>query len=185
MLLNLPTEILQSLFQWFQSNQESIALIKTCKEWKNITKNHGYIRKLSFPIQSGLNWINTFCNHPNTIDRVYIYNQTDPHFWIFKFPRIVNCCDCNLTTPFIPNGGTPCDTETLIFRNMLDPYMTKFKTNWELFPKLRTLIIYVYDCDVDGLEKLKDLYTVAVYTYWGCYKKCDDGDIKFFPKQNY
>jgi hypothetical protein len=162
----LPEEILCSMFEWLETNHETTALAITCKTWWHLAKSNGYIRKLRLdPHTDGNEWIQRFNNNVHTIDRVFVDRQTDPHYWIFRFPRVVNCSECELTGDFIPNGGKPCKTEMLILRNMLtSTARTTFKTNWALFPKLKRLVLYVAECDITGLEKLKHLDTTYIRT---------------------
>ena len=179
---DLPDDILYGMFDMLETNEETIALAKTTKTWHKLAKNNGYLKKLRFtPNVNGKEYIKHYIENANTIDRVYVERQTDPHFWIFGFPRVVNCSECELTEDFIPNGGKPCKTEILIFRNMSERTApTRFKTNWSLFPNLKRLVLYVAECDLAGLEKLEHLDTTYIRTDRGVYKRDGtQGEFKF------
>ena len=183
-LLKLPTEILYNMFHFLETNRETIALVTTCRSWNNLGKQNGYIRKMCMtPLKIGTNWISNFNAHNRCIDRVFVHLQDDPHFWIFRFPRIVNCYECHLSENFLPNGGRPCDTELLIFRTMnRKDRDTRFETDWSLFPKLKRLVLYVDSANIDGLEKLENLETLVIYTNEGKYiRDGKKGPIKFIP----
>lgn len=184
MIVNLPNEILQSLFSWLPRNSDTIALNCSCRQLNKLATENGYIRKMCFNKNiDGNNWIKRYITHSRTIDNIYMESQKNPHYWIIDFPRMVNCSECELTEPFIPNGGYPCKTEILIFRNMSHKTRTNFQTNWSLFPNLRRLVIYVDECNINGLEKLINLDTAYIYTYNGVYKRDGiKGEFIFKPR---
>ena len=161
------------MFGWLETNEETIALAETCKRWWAIANSYGYIRKLKMtPHTDGNKYISLYNANVRTINSVYVENQPNPHDWIFVFPRMVNCSECELAKQFIPNGGKPCKTELLVFRNLhTKTASTTFKTNWALFPKLRRLVLYVEECDLTGLENLKHLDTTYIRTSAGVYTR--------------
>lgn len=181
-ILSLPTDILGDLFGYLK-HSESGNLIKSCKEMENACKeNGGFLQKISLTQNTkGNDYLENYAKHARTIERVYVERQIDPHYWIVKFPRLVNCCECELTEPFIPNGGRPCETEILSFRNIGGPKVT-FKTDWKLFPKLKRLVLYVnkIDFELAELEALQGLDTIMIYTDMGAYKRDGiGGKLKF------
>lgn len=181
-LLSLPTDILSNMFTYLE-HSESGSLVKTCKEMKNACKeNGGFLRKISLTQNTkGNEYLQNYANHSRSIERVYLESQADPHLWIFRFPKLINCSSCELTEPFIPNGGRACETEILSFRNIDGPYVT-FKTDWSLFPKLKRLVLYVnkIDFELTELEALPHLDTIMIYTKEGTYKRDGtSGKIEF------
>jgi len=170
LITSLPVDIIYSFVLWFYENKDTISLSSVCKDWKRLFDETGYIRKMRLTNRvNGIDWIRHFISHKQTIDSIYIANQTDPAMWIIEFPRMVHFSECVLTQPLIPNGKNPCRTEVLIFRNMT-VRNTVFNTDWSLFPNLRRLVIYVSSCNMNGLMELKNLHTVCIYTDNGTYK---------------
>ena len=187
-LNNLPTDILAGMFQYLEV-KESASLIETCSEWDSACKeNGGYLRKIQLtPEINGNEYLQTYSRHARTIERVYVDNQTDPHHWIIRFPKLVNCAGCDLTEDFIPHGGKQCETEILTFRNIGENSpKVLFKTDWSLFPKLRRLVLFVEEVDLTGLDKLKQLDTIVIYTANGTYKRDGTvGKIVFTPSEKW
>lgn len=167
-LTNLPTDILINFFS-FLSDKENLQYICASKSFYDAYKeNGGVLTKIKLKKHTNRQkFTKNFYRHFQTIKDVYVEDQKDPHYNIINFPKIVKCSSCDLTEPFIPNHGQPCETETLIFRNTENKPTVHFKTDWSLFPNLKRVVLYVNsidETDLEVLKKLPNIDSISIYT---------------------
>ena len=169
-LKELPTDILCHLFSYLDKN--SAPFVETCKKMSKLPhENGGYLSKIKLEGNTKESvFVKTYFNHCRTIERVYIEGRENPHQILVNFPKIINCYNCKLTEPFIPNNGNPCETEVLIFRQDFD-VRTPFKTNWSLFPKLKVLILIVEETDLQSIQENEKIEEISVYINTKTYKR--------------
>jgi len=143
-LVELPDDLLRYILEFLESTRERLRVTNLCKSTR-IT----LLKTISLkPSHDGMEFIRVFLHHIRSIERVHVIGQTNPHLWIPKFPKLVKIENCDLTTPFIPDGGRECETEILIFKN----FNTDFQTDWSLFPKLKNVYIYANSVDYKMLK---------------------------------
>lgn len=167
-LINLPTDILINLFSYLTDKENVQYTLANKSFYEAYKENGGFLSKIKLQKHTNKQkFTKTFYRHFHTIKDVYVEHQKNPHYNIINFPKIVKCSSCELTEPFLPNYGQPCETEILIFRNTKNDTTVHFKTNWSLFPKLKRVVLYVDSIDVSDVEVLKNLPyidSISIYT---------------------
>ena len=160
-LIKLPKDIIiHEILDFFISNKEAISLMTTCKTLWNMAKKYGYIRKLTLGYQLGnLDYVNHFISNTNTLNSVLIQTQMDPHNWIFKSPRMIECDRCVLSEPYTPVDKHP-NTEIFIFRNL----NSSFWIDWKMFPKLTKIVISAKEIKTTNVDSLKNLRYAYIST---------------------
>lgn len=151
----------------FLDNKSSSALIRTCSIIKKHGDTYGFATHMSFDsIIDTMSFIRRFYHHINTLKSVYIRGIDNPHIWIPQYvERMVfdHCCVVKEINPIMTSYVTK-------YLKITDYHRTKYKTkvyiNWEKFPNLEKISLYVFDINLDGLnmKKLKE-YNINTMSY--------------------
>lgn len=165
MILNLDDEIIMYICKFLDNNFDSINMIKTCKYLNNLGNKYGYIKNIRLSFDSNyLNFINLYCDHMNSIQKITIENMNEPFLWLPSqvWPKIMIFERCCMGPKLI--NPEYSDTEELYIKD-LSRYCNKnsiVKINWDKLPELRILDVYVPDLDYSGIEKCEKLEIIKI-----------------------
>ena len=161
-LVKCPSVILSHVML-FLNNKTNTHLINTCKELHKHGKKIGYLTSIKTSVAlSMMIFINNFCDHSRTLKTVEMRGIDDPHLWLPNYTQHLIFDHCSISEYLNP-GRQARVTKSLKLRNY-HRYKNKqtLRVNWECFPNLEELELYVYDVDMTGIEKLKKLKTVVI-----------------------
>jgi hypothetical protein len=179
MLLYLPQDIITFLFS-FLDNTSVCYLITSSKYIYNIGLNFGYLNSLTFNYtQNIIDFIKIFCNHSKTLSTITFTNFDDPHIWLPNSVKTLIFHNCSITTQFnLPNSYK---INTLIY---IDHHRThKINIDWNKFPNLTYLILYVQHINTTDLHNLKHLKTIKLnskFPIYLPYKTVHDPEYKHY-----
>ena len=179
-LTSCPSDAL-SIITSFLNNRSSSQLLRTCRSFKEHGNTFGYLTHMSFDlITDTMTFLRRFCKHQETIRSVYIRGIDNPQLWMPRYvERMVfdHCCVIKRINPPKPVYVTK-------YLKIADYHRSKFRTqvriNWEQFPNLEDVVLYVYDIDLEGLD-LKKLKSYNINTSLNRHLKKFRTDV---PKHN-
>jgi len=111
-----------------------------------------------------MDFFRRFRQHSATIKTVEIKHVDNPHLWLPHLVENLIFDHCDITTYFNP-GKKSYVTKKLILKDYLrHKYKTTFRINWNCFPNLEELELYVYDVNMEGIDVCKKLHTKKINT---------------------
>jgi len=135
-LQDLPDDVMQTIVSYLH-DFSSIRLMETCRKLHEYGRRNGYLKMLKLTESiKGCDFLNLWCTHIHTIDRVIIHKQENPHLWVVEFPRILKFFDCDFTLPITTPDGEKAKTSILFITTKSTVFI-----NWEVFPNLKLLLI--------------------------------------------
>lgn len=158
-----PSDIL-IMISSLLDNKSTSRLMRTGKSLKSHGDVHGYLTSLNCDLAMDMmKFMKLFSIHSNTLLSVQLRGVDDAHLWLpFYTERI--CFDHCVITRRI-NPGIQPQVKSL---KITDYHRYKFKTvvkiNWECFPNLEELELYVYDFVRTGLN-FSQLKVQKINTY--------------------
>ena len=160
----LPYELLLLIWSYLPSNMDSLAVISTCKYYKEISYEYGFIKHLKiFRLKNCQNFILKCYQHRNSLLSIYLKSVDTPQSIIYiNWPLKVIFDNCYMGNIRIdpPNN---CITEELhIIDNHRTTHNSRININWAKFKNLKKLNIYAYDIEVAGFSNCKKLEVVAI-----------------------
>lgn len=168
-LCNLPDDTIFEVISYFSKNKDSLFFLTCTKELYKFMKKNGFMVHVELT-DSAKKYIQQCNANQLTLQKIFLLNMENPANWIFNYPRFVECSNCVFTEPFLPSGRKPVHTKDLILRSSKG-LRTKLVVKWELFPKLRKVLIKAWDVDLTGLDMLPELEMVYIQTNYGYYTK--------------
>ncbi len=166
-MFDIPDDTILYVFSFLLETKDTLSLVRTCRKGVNFGNFYGFLKSISFVKYP--KYIRTFLKHINTIDRVVIYDQQNPHLWLLRFPRSIICKNCTLTEKFLPVNCNSEQVKELVFQNDFLDDRTVFKTNWALYPNLEKVVMKLWSVDTEGLENLPKLTTVYIEMHDGIF----------------
>jgi hypothetical protein len=166
-LIKCPSDILVVITS-FMDNYSSNGFIKTCHSMKNHGKQYGFLTKIKLDLHTDTStFVKRFSKHIETLLNVTIRSMDDPHLWLPKYLENVTFDHCSVTK-YINPRNIVYQTKSLVIKdyNRGKSYSKPLRINWEKFPNLENLVLYVYDVNIDmlNLKKLKD-YSINTFFY--------------------
>lgn len=163
-LLSSPSDIL-SYIMLFLRNIDNERICRTCKSLLEHGKNYGYTTFLKSDLNtSTMDFFRRFRQHSATIKTVEIKHVDNPHLWLPHFVENLIFDHCDITEYFNP-GNKAYVTKKLILKDYNRyKYKTTVRINWECFPNLEELELYVYDVNMEGIDVCKKLHTKKINT---------------------
>ena len=165
-LTNCPSDVL-SIITTFLYNKSSIGLIQTCSSINRHGKEFGYLIRISIDSTSDMmEFIRRFCDHSKHLKYVYVRGINNPHIWLPHYVERLVFDHCSINS-YINPGKQAYTTKSLVIRDY-HRYKNKqtLRINWNCFPNLEELELYVYDVDWKNsfiMRKLKRVNIDTVY----------------------
>lgn len=146
----------------FLDDRKKIRLIRTCKQLYNHGKEYGYMSFIKADLSTNMmTFIQRFCQHSHSVKTIHIRGVDDPHIWIPHYVENIIFEHCSVNS-YVNPGKQAHVTKRL---KLIDyKFNTIVKINWECFPNLEELDLYIHDVNLDGLEKLKHLKRININT---------------------
>jgi hypothetical protein len=163
-LINYSPEILATIISLLD-NKTNVCLIRTCKYIYNHGEEFGYLSYIKIKYGTNMmNFFHNFCKHSYHIKTVDIYGMDNPHLWIPVFVQNINFDNCSISEYL--NPGKQAHITKKLRLTDYNRYKNNniLKVNWECFQNLEELVLYVYDVDLTGIEKLKRLSKININT---------------------
>lgn len=148
----------------FLDNKSASSLIRSCKSLATHGNEHGFLTSLKCDLTMDIiKFMMLFSVHSNTLRSVQLWGVDNAHLWLPFYPERISFEHCSITKYI--NPSVQPHVKSL---KITDYFRYKFKTivkiNWDCFPNLEELELYVYDFDRNGLN-LSQLKLCAINTY--------------------
>lgn len=159
-----PTDVLMYIMS-FLDNRTNINIILTCRILRKHGENNGYINKINANYRVDMReFIYLFRVHTNTIKTVTMDGFENPHLWVPIFRENMLFTHCYFTKHLTTGKGGKTTKRIVItdyhrFKNKLT-----LEIEWEDFPNLEELELYVYDVNMKGIDNCKKLKRVKINT---------------------
>lgn len=163
-LNNCPSDVLFIIIS-FLNNNSSTSLIKTCKTINRHGDDFGYISHISVDYSVDImTFIRHFCKHSQCMKSVYINGLDNPQVWMPHYVEKMVFDHCAIFS-YINPGKQSHITKSLIIRDY-HRYKNKqtLHINWECFPNLEELELYVHDVVWTGSSVMKKLKHININT---------------------
>ena len=159
-----PTDVLLYIMS-FLDNKTNSNIVSTCRVLRQHGKNNGYINKIKANYSVDMReFLSLFCVHTNTIKTVTIDGFENPHLWVPIFRENMFFTHCSFPTRLSPGKGGRSTKYIVLtdyhrFKNKLT-----LEIDWEDFPNLEELELYVYSVNMKGIDNCKKLKRVKINT---------------------
>lgn len=156
LFLNLPEEMIIYIWDFLETNKDSISLLKTCKALRKIAINNGYIKELSIQKFSPIVFQVKSVEHFHTINSIIV----DSVNWLpRKWPVKVTFIQCEMNSEIDPPDKTKTTKLELKLRTDRKDCLN---INWKKFPNLEQLYISTYDINLEGIELCQKLSKICI-----------------------
>jgi len=149
----------------FLDNKTNSNIVSTCRKFREHGKNNGYLDKIKTDYSVDMrDFISLFCIHAKTIKTVTMDGFENPHLWVPIFRENMFFTHCSFPMPLIPGKGGR-STKWIVITDY-HRYKNKLtlEINWEDFPNLEELELYVHDVKITGIDKCEKLRKVKINT---------------------
>ena len=161
---NIPYDLLSHITS-FLDDTTNTRLLRVCKYFSEYAKNFGYVTYIKADLSTNMmTFIHRFNIHSSSINTVEIQYIDDPHIWIPHYVEKLIFKHCSVISYINPKEQVYV---TKYFK-LIDYHRYKYKQtlriNWERFPNLEELELYVYDVDLIGIKHCKKLKRTVINT---------------------
>ena len=161
-LTKCPPIILSSITS-FLDNKEGINLILTCKYIKTHGYKYGFLTTIQLKHTNDFfTFLQNFETHKKTIKTIKVHGIDNPHMWLPEYTQCLIFEHCSLSEYFNPKK----QIYTTKVLKLIDYHRYKNKINlqinWNCFPNLEELYLYVYQVNINGLDDLKHLKIIKI-----------------------
>jgi hypothetical protein len=161
-LFEIPSDIICYITS-FLENKDNSMFIQTCKNIHLHGITFGYFNYIKANLSTNmLTFIHRFNLHSNTIRTVEMHYIDDPHIWLPIYVEKLIFEHCSI--PSYINPGKQIHITKSI--KLTDYHKYKFKTvlriNWECFPNLEELDLYVHKVELTGIQVCKKLKSIKI-----------------------
>jgi hypothetical protein len=149
----------------FCDNITGVNIINSCKFFNNHSKKHGFATKITANYcTDSIVFIHRCILHSMTTSTIHVDGYENPHLWVPMFKE-------NMIF-------THCSFPSRIF-NRHDCYVTKYlkitdyhryknklilRIDWDMFPNLEELVLYVFDVDLNHIKNCTKLKSCNIDT---------------------
>ena len=161
---NFSDDLILHILKFVSSNKNMISLIGTCKYFKKLGNEFGYLKYINVKgYKNFITFIKFYFASDNFLESVSIKDIDNPIRWMIErpWPKEMIFTNCLIGNDLVDIPESP--TEKLIIRDL---YSAKNRStihiDWQKFPKLKILDIKVNDINFAGLEKCKELEVVRI-----------------------
>ena len=158
---NLPNEII-FLISSFINNEENLMFVKTCKYYKEILYNYGFLKSLYYSFPGSItDFTLNFIKHNRTLTDIYIYNSNNIHLYMLSaiWPKRIKFMHYRINCSINPYINT--NTENLYISSYRNT--EKIYINWSKFNKLKYLFLHIYDLNFINIESCTNLEVIFIY----------------------
>ncbi len=160
----LPEDLILYIWVMIETNKDMVALISTCKRFRDIGKERGCIKSIEFQENSNYhNFIELWGRPKLFLHQIKISDFANPISWIptKHWTKTMIFERCYMGEEYIDPDGSK--TETLVIKDVhrrRNRYTLRI--NWSKLPKLKVLDLYVPDVDLNGLETCQELEAIRI-----------------------
>lgn len=153
-IIDLPSDITNNIIKYLD-NTSSTYLINTCKDTYTHGKNNGFVTYIKADLELNMmEFIKRFCQHSRIVTTVEIVGVPNAHLWIPEYVENLIFTRCHIPTYINPTKKVYVTKKIVLSDYNRNVHKNTVKINWEQFPNLETLELYVYKVDLTGIEKL-------------------------------
>jgi hypothetical protein len=154
-LLNTSSDIITIVMSFLQ-DKDNTRLVRTCKNLCTHGKEYGFVTFINGDLNTDMmTFMERFCRHSNTINSVFLSSLDNPHNWLPHYVEKLCFNHCAITSYVNPSPRS--NSHVVKYLKLTDynryRYKTTLRINWDCFPNLEELELYVYDVDLVGIEK--------------------------------
>jgi hypothetical protein len=161
---NFSDDLILHIFKFVSTNKNMISLIRTCKYFKKLGNEFGYLKYISVKeYKNFIKFIKFYFTPNDFLQSVSIKDIDNPIRWMIErpWPKEMIFTNCFIGNDIVDIPESP--TEKLIICD-LHRSMNKYTIHidWKKFPKLKILDIQTNDIDFVGLESCKELEVIRI-----------------------
>lgn len=166
-LLILPSDLLSQMTS-FLDDKTNTTFLRSCRHLANHAKKHGYVTYMKSTLDvSMMRFLHRFCQHSSSIKTVEIYGVDNPHLWLPNYVERLVFEHCAITNYLNPKKCIYVTKYLKLTDYNRYKYEKTLRVNWECFPNLEELELYVHSVDLTGIEKCTKLKRMIINTMEG------------------
>ena len=160
LLSRLPDDVVWEILGHLNTNRDMVAVHSTCKSLHYLTGKRGYIRHLHFSWGSNaMNFVMLHGKHEKSLDSLQVSRVVDPIPWIpCRWPRQITFSSCVFSSTPIDPPLSPTEVLSVICWSG----KATLRINWAKLPALRVLNLHVYNVELTGLHRCRNLEKICL-----------------------
>ena len=154
-------DLILHIFKFVSSNEDMISLIGTCKYFKKLGNEFGYLKYINVKgYKNFIKFIKFYFTPNDFLQSVSIKDIDNPIRWMIErpWPKEMIFTNCLIGNDLVDIPESP--TEKLIIRDCTN--RSTIHIDWQKLPKLKILDIQANDIDFVGREMCKELDIVRI-----------------------
>ena len=154
-------DLILHIFKFISTNKNMISLIGTCKYFKKLGNEFGYLKYINVKgYKNFIKFIKFYFTPNEFLQSISIKDIDNPIRWMIErpWPKEMIFTNCFIGNDLVNIPESP--TEKLIIRD--NTIRSSINIDWQKFPKLKILDIQVNNTNFAGLEKCKELEVVRI-----------------------
>ena len=164
MLLKLCPECLMCIMS-FLDNKTNSNIVSTCRSLQEHGKKNGYLNEIKVDFSVDIREvIYLFSINEKTVKTVTMDGFENPHLWVPIFKEKMFFTNCSFPDRLSP-GKVGRSTKYIVITDY-HRYKNKLtlEINWQDFPNLEYLELYVHNLKIKGIDQCKELRKVKINT---------------------
>jgi hypothetical protein len=158
-LLTTSSDIITIVMSFLQ-DKDNTKLIRTCNNLYTHGKDYGFVTFINGDLNTDMmTFMKRFSQHSNSINSVVLRSLDNPHIWLPHYVERLCFDHCAITSYINPHPRYK--SYMVKYLKLTDYNRYKFKStlriNWDCFPNLEELEVYVHDVDLVGINMCKKL----------------------------
>jgi hypothetical protein len=158
-LLTTLSDIIPNIMS-FLEDKDNTCLVRTCNNLYKHSKKYGFVNFIKGDLNTNMmTFIQRFSDHSHSVNSIELSYLDDPHIWLPHYVEKLFFDHCAITEYVNPPNRS--NSQVVKYFKLTDYNRYKFKTtlriNWNCFPNLEELELYVYDVDLVGIDKCRNL----------------------------
>jgi hypothetical protein len=126
-------------------------------------KKFGYANFINANLTTNImTFTRNFCQHSNSIKTVEIWGIDDPHIWLPHYVERIIFENCFISSYINPGEQAYVTKSLKITDYHRHNSKTQLRINWECFPNLEELELYVHDVDLTNIKQCKLLKSLKI-----------------------
>ena len=163
-LSNIPYDLLTHITT-FLNDKTNTLFMRICKYLYEYSTKFGYLTYIKATSSSNMmTFIQRFIKHSLSIKTVEIRSIDDPHLWIPHYVEKLIFEHCSIPSYLNPKKQVFVTKYFKLIDYNRYKYKTTLRVNWECFPNLEELELYVHDVNWTFLDHCKKLKRVIINT---------------------
>ena len=161
----IPTDCITYILSYCDNNSGA-SIINTCTFFNKFSKENGYATKITNNNNiNDFEFIRRCILHSKTLSTINMNGYVNPHLWVPMFKENMIFTHCSFQSRIFYREKNCNVTKRLTIIDY-HRYTNKIvlRIDWDIFPNLEELILYVFDVDLNGIENCKKLKTGKINT---------------------